>query len=216
MQTQPVLPSRLHSITSQYKPLQITFTQGRRGERQTKGEERERRDIPFDRRQPQQPHAIIQHHPRRIIQRHPRLHQLPLTAHNPQMVVARAERMRHLEQIRQDGSGLFRLQRVLYYVRILRDDADQVDGLRLGEEREVCARDVRGAEGCLTGDGAQTGVCVLEVGSGVAFEGGHYVDVEGVVVDSVVIIRLGCEGETSVEGCIPFSAHVLDHNTGYA
>lgn len=72
----------------------------------------------------------------------------------------------------------------MHDIRVLRDHADEVDGLRLDKEREVGAGDVLSAELGAASDGAEAGVGVLEVGPGVAFEGSHNVDVELVVVDS--------------------------------
>lgn len=93
--------------------------------------------------------------------------------------------MRHLEQICQDSGRLQCLESVLHDIGVLGDDADEVKCVRFGEEREVGGGDFLSAESCLTGDGAETGMCVLEVWTGVAFEGGHDIDVESVIVDSV-------------------------------
>ena len=100
------------------------------------------------------------------------------------MIITTTQRMRHLEQIRQDRRRLQRLQRVVHDVWVLRYHTDEVDGVRFGEEGEVGGGDFFGGESGPTGYGAESGVGVLQVGAGVAFEGGHGVHVEVVVVDS--------------------------------
>ena len=100
------------------------------------------------------------------------------------MIITTTQRMRHLEQIRQDRRRLQRLQRVVHDVWVLRYHTDEVDGVRFGEEGEVGGGDFFGGESGPTGYGAESGVGVLQVGASVAFEGGHGVHVEVVVVDS--------------------------------
>lgn len=92
--------------------------------------------------------------------------------------------MRHLEQIHQDCRWFQSLESILDYVGVLGDYADKVDGVGFGEEGEVCGGDFGLAECGFAGDGAETCMCVLQVGTGVTFEGGHDVDIEGIVVDS--------------------------------
>ena len=85
----------------------------------------------LNRRQPQQLHAIIQHHPRTLIQRHPRPAKLLLLTHHPQHIIARAQQMRHLEQISDHSRGLQRLKRVLQDIWVLRQTTDQIRCVRL-------------------------------------------------------------------------------------
>lgn len=79
----------------------------------------------------------MQNRPGGVVQRHPGLHELVLAAHDPQVVVARAQRVRHLEQVRQDGSRLKSLQGVLHNIWVLRQHSDQVLGVWLGKKTEV-------------------------------------------------------------------------------
>ncbi len=101
------------------------------------------------------------------------------------MVIATTQGVRHLKQVRQYCRWLKRLQGVLNHVWILGDDADEVLGVRFGEQGEVGGGDFGGCEVCSAGDGAETGVRVLEVGSCIAFEGCHGVHVEVIVVDPI-------------------------------
>lgn len=100
------------------------------------------------------------------------------------MVVTRAQRVSHLEQVRQDCSGLQRLQRVLHDVWILRDDTEEIVGMGFREEGEVGRKEFFVGERDSAGDGAEPGMGVLEIGPRVALEGGHGIHIELVVVDS--------------------------------
>ena len=77
-----------------------------------------------------------------------------------------------------------RLERVLHRVRPAGNEPYQVDGVGFGEETQVCAVEIGVWDASFAEDGAEAGVRVLEVGAGVAFEGGHKVHVERIVVDS--------------------------------
>ena len=91
--------------------------------------------------------------------------------------------MSHLEQICEDGRGLKGLGRVERHVGPLREHADEVGGVRFGEQTEVCGAQFGGVDVRFAGDGAESGVGVLEVRTGVALEGSHVVEVEFVAVD---------------------------------
>ena len=94
------------------------------------------------------------------------------------MIVTGTQRVSHLEQIGQNCCWLQSFQGILHNIWILRDDSDEILCMWLGEQREVSGCDFFGGEGRSAGDGAESGVCVLEVRSGVAFEGCHGVHVE--------------------------------------
>lgn len=96
--------------------------------------------------------------------------------------------MRHLKQIRQDSRRLEGFECVLDHVGILRDYSDEIEGVGFGEEREIGGGDFGLGESGSPGDGAESCVGILQVGSCVAFKGRHCVHVERVVVDSVVYI----------------------------
>lgn len=100
------------------------------------------------------------------------------------MIVRAAERMRHLEQVSQDSRWLKGLERVLYDIGILRDNTDKIHSMRFGEQGEIGGGEFGSGEVDFAGDGAETGVGVLEVWASVALEGCHGLDVEGIVVDS--------------------------------
>lgn len=98
--------------------------------------------------------------------------------------------MRHAEEVGDDRGWLERLGRVEEHVGPLREEADEVDGVRLGEEGEVGGVEFGEVHGGFADDGAEAGVGVLEVGSRVAFEGGHGVEVEVVAVNTRPISNL--------------------------
>lgn len=142
-------------------------------------------NIPINRTQPHNPHTIIQHLARSLIKRHSRLLHILLTTHNLEHIVARAEHVRHLEQVGEDGGGFEGAGGLQEDVGPLGEVADEVDGVRLGEEVDVGVAELRGVEVGFAGDGAEAGVGVLQVRACVAFEGGHGVEVEVVAVDTV-------------------------------
>lgn len=100
------------------------------------------------------------------------------------MVITRAQRVSHLEQISQDCSGLQRLQRVLHDVWILRDDTEEIVGMGFREEGEVGRKEFFVRERDSAGDGAESGMGVLEIRPSVALEGGHGIHIELVVIDT--------------------------------
>ena len=93
----------------------------------------------------------------------------------------------------------------------MRDDADEVDGLWFDKQREVGAGDVFGREGGAAGDGAKSGVGVLEVGTCIAFKGCHDIQIEGVVVDSIYVSTGDFVWQREI---LPLSSHILNHYTG--
>lgn len=126
-----------------------------------------------------------------LIERHPRFLHLGLTTNHLKHIVARAEHVRHPEQVGEDGGGFQGAGGLHEDVGPLGQVADEVDGVGLGEEVEVCVAEFFGVEAGFARDGAETGVGVLQVWAGVTFEGGHGFEVEVVAVDTVhgLVIR---------------------------
>ena len=95
--------------------------------------------------------------------------------------ITRIDKNDSLEAERHDRARFERLERRPNDVGVRREEIDEFARFRLGEEVGVGLGGV-GVEDDLfcdsALDGAQTGVCVLEVGAGVAVPGGHPVDVE--------------------------------------
>lgn len=143
------------------------------------------KNIPINRTETQQPHAVVQDLPGRFVQRHTRLGHLGLTADDLEHVVAGAEDVRHAEQVRQHRRRLECLVCVEHDVRPLRQQAGQVRRVSLGEEVQVRGLNLLAGQARLAGHGAETGVRVLQVGTGVTLERGHGVEVEVVAVDTV-------------------------------
>ena len=129
----------------------------------------------------------MQNLPRTLIKRHPSLLHLLLTPHHLEHIITRAEHVRHPEQVRENGGWFKGAGGVEEHVGPLGEEADEVDGVRLGEEVEVCFAEGGGVEAGFAGYGAEAGVGVLEVGTCVAFEGGHGVEVEVVAVDTDIV-----------------------------
>lgn len=146
--------------------------------------------IPINRTKPQNPHPIMQNLPRTLIKRHPGLLNLLLTSHYLKHIITRAQHVRHPEQVRQNRSRFESAGGVEEHVGPLGEQADEVDGVRLGEEIEVCFTEGGGVQPGFAGYGAEAGVGVLEVGACVAFEGGHGVEVEVVAVNTRPISNL--------------------------
>lgn len=93
--------------------------------------------------------------------------------------------MGHLEQVGENGGGFEGAGGLEEDVGPLGEVADKVDGVGLGEEVDVGVAELRRVEVGFAGDGAEAGVGVLQVGTCIAFEGGHGVEVEVVAVDTV-------------------------------
>lgn len=146
---------------------------------------REKGDIPINRAQAQQPHAVVQDLPGRLVQRHARLGHRGLAADDLEHVVARAEHVRHAEQVRQHRRRLQRLARVEHHVGPLRQVAHQVRRVLLGQQAQVRRLEVLARQARLAHHRAKARVRVLQVGAGVAFEGGHGLEVEVVAVNTV-------------------------------
>ncbi|TKW55362.1 hypothetical protein CTA1_4108 [Colletotrichum tanaceti] len=184
-----------------------------------------RLDLPLDRGQSQQTHAVVEHGPGSRVQCQAGLLDLWLASNNAQVVVTAADDVREAEQVGQHSGGLQRLERVLDNVGVLADDADQLNGMLLRQQTEVGLGHLLLRHAGLAEDGAQPGVGVLEVRSGVALERGHGVHVELVVVDPRACETCKCTRKrllpikvrtTMSINDLPLAAHVLDHDTADA
>lgn len=103
------------------------------------------------------------------------------------MIVARAELVRHLEQVCQDGGRLPRPERVVHHIRKTRHGAQHTYGVGgNAKEGEVGVLDVLGVDvaGDTAENRAESGVGVLEIWAGVALKRSHALEAEFVVVDS--------------------------------
>lgn len=114
--------------------------------------------------------------------------------------------MRHPEQVGEDGGRFQGAGGVDEHIGPLGQQADEVDSVRLSEEVEIGVVEFVGVQAGFAGDGAETGVGVLEVGACVAFERGHGVQVEVVSVDTITHVRktllyLGSGGHTAFHSC---------------
>ena len=147
-------------------------------------------NIPLDRAQANKAHAVSQDSLHSSVQGQTGLHQLGLATDDLELVVRAAEGVRQLEQVSEHGGGLEGLERVLDDVGPAGHVAAEVDGAGLGKEGQVGGGELLVRNTSLAPDGVETGVGVLQVRAGVTLERGHGLHVEGVVVDSVMVMTL--------------------------
>lgn len=142
-------------------------------------------NVPVDRAETQDAHTVVQHLAGGLVQSHTGLLELRLATNNLEHIVAGAEHVGHAEQVGEDSSGLQGAGRVEQHIGPLGEQTSKVGSVGLGQEAQVGRVELVDVQAGLAHNGAETGVSVLQVRTGVTLERGHGIQVEVIAVDTV-------------------------------
>lgn len=120
-------------------------------------------NAPFNRAQAENPHAIVEDLASGCVQSHAGLLDLGFGPDDLQDIITGGEGVSHLKEIAEHRDGLKSLERVGQDVAVLREQANQIDRVTLGQKVVVGRQQILLAKARFPHHGAQAGVGVLQV-----------------------------------------------------